>query len=339
MYGALMERNDPFWNLDYYSGENLEKLADICRDPRKALIEGLAYENAAYLYYAKDGVGKSLLLFQAICEASNQLPVFGYFNCPKPLKTLWIQSERNVDEIGERLQRFGRVFKPNYSNIIVTDKLQGSDLKSVESRNRFIEMLDKITNQAGGFDLIVLDPIYALVSGELTSDDAASYITRFSTALQNRYNASVIVIHHSNRGSRIAKTGERTGEDLYGNRFLSAHFSGIFKIARLQTGSGSEFICEKDSHSTLISKFKLNYDPENFVSSIDDTSVTKTDKIAHLLRQYRSTGKTFTIYEIMSTLQVSRTTINEVMSVQFKKGFVDTGKSIDRKKLYKSELE
>lgn len=326
-----------FWHLPVFTGNNLNELAKRCQEPREPIIEGLIYRNTASLFYADDGVGKSLLLFQAISEASASLPAYGFLQTKCPVKTLWIQAERHPFEIGERLNAFSERFKPDNHNIFITDKLQGYNLKNEKHCETLIQMIDNILDGIQ-IDIIVIDPIYAMVHGEVSSDDCASAITRFSTLLQTRYGCSTIIIHHTNRGGRN-EAGNRTEGDLYGNRFLSAHFSGIFHIKRRKGRQGSEFHCKKDTFACLTHSFKLDYDQESWVSTCEIEELQAFDRIAQFLREARTLNKSFTINEIMDEKQVGATVVKRYKRDQLKLGFIDTGKWRGRAKLYKSDLQ
>lgn len=325
------------WNLPFYHGKDIQKLRDLCKTPRKAIIEALIYEHSASLFWADDGVGKSILLFQAIFEASAGHAAFSFMECPRPVRTLWIQAERHPYELGERINALEKVITPDYSNLIITSDLQEIDLRYPKHVKNAIDAIDTILKQTISIDLIVIDPIYSMVSGELTSGDTCGHITKFSTLLQSRYDCSTVFIHHSNRGGR-GSDGTRTEGDIYGNRFLTAHFSGIYSIKRREDGSGSVFKCKKDTFSVLNSGFQLDYDKETWVSTVSDDSISKTDQIGIFLRAHAKAKTTFTFNDIYDKFGVSPTLLYHLRGVEYVLGFIETGKLLNRKKLYRSEL-
>lgn len=332
-----MDIENSFWQLPGYSGADLEKLLNECEKPWKPLIDGLIYEKTATMFYADDGVGKSLLLMQMICEASAGLKVFDYFETPKPMKTLWVQGERNIREIGGRIRKFKTVFEPNLNNIIVTDKLQGFDLKKEAHQDKAIAHIDKLVMTYGSIDCVVIDPIYSLVTGEITSDEAANYITRFSTMLQNHFLCATVFVHHTNRGQKN-ESGDRVGMDFHGSRFLSAHFSGNYHIQnRTDSIMGRVFERTKDSNEFLIRRFALEYDPETKVSTIDSSSVTKKENVIQWLRNKCRDAKFYTLAEIQSEFNINDSYLDRIRK-EYPKGFVKTEEKKGRKNLYKSEL-
>jgi len=75
------------------------------------------------------------------------------------------------------------------------------------------------------------------------------------------------------------------GKDMYGNRFLSAFFTGSYQItSKDDDGSGTIWKLNKNSQRNMEKKFGLNYDPATYCSWIDnDANFTKIDKLESYL--------------------------------------------------------
>src|SRR3990167_9886477 len=241
------------------------------------------------MLYAADGVGKSALTLQAILESSSNSYVFGYLKTSRPIKTLWIMAERHPDEIVERLKSMESMLNPNYENFSITTEIQGLNLLNEAAFSNALSIIKKRVDEMGGVDLIVVDPIYALVCGGLGKDENDSTVSRFSTSLQNLFNCSVIFVHHSNRGIKDKDTGKRLGEDMYGGRFLSAHFTGVYHITK--TTMGTHFKRDKSSHKNLIEEFDLEFDFDTYISTFLDNSMQKRDKLLIELRRLKASDK------------------------------------------------
>jgi len=337
-----MREIDKFFNLPYFTGESLDELAEKCKEPRKPIIDGLIYEDTGVMFFADDGIGKSLLTFQIICEASVGLPVFGYFQCPKPVRTLWCQMERHPRELGERYKKFSSVFKPSSNNIILTTKLQGLDIKKESDWKKIMDIIHEIILTEGDVNLIVFDPIYCMVSGDLSEPATVAYVNRFSQQIQNIFNVTTLFITHSNRGIKIQTgklKGQRTQGDFFGSRFLRAHFSTVYHISRRSDGGfGSHWKLDKDSIALPCDEFFLDFDQESFLSRIDPAMLDNKERVANVLRQWETSGREFTNLQLSTACQLPSKVIENLRLRDMKLAFKDSGKRNGISRIYTSEI-
>jgi len=335
-----MDNSENIWSLPYYTGDSLKALTTACEEPRRELIQSLIMEKSATLLFAPDGIGKSVLSLQAVCQASAGHNVFDYFPVPNPLKVLWCQMERHPREMGERIHHFMSSFQPNFNNLVITNKLQDRLLEDKNDNNFLIEAVGKIIDETIGYaDLVCFDPVYAMTIGDLSDPKCCALITRFSNKIKNKYNTSTLFVTHANRGVKVLNedgTVTRKGIDLYGNRFLSAHFDGLYSIARHDDGTKWEL--GKDTNSALIKEFCLEYDPETWTSSISGNSIPISEKLKQVLIHWNKIKKEFTIQELMKATQASSSLVYKERSGNLKNGFIETSKSLGKKKLFTSAL-
>ena len=85
---------------------------------------------------------------------------------------------------------------------------------------------------------------------------------------------------------------------MYGSRFLSANCTGVFRI--VNTHIGTDIIQEKDSLQCLTKKISLTFNDETYVSlmNLDDSIVTKAEKIKQFIRNCYTLKKDFTSTEL-----------------------------------------
>lgn len=301
----------------FFFGDSLKNAISTFKE-RISFIDGLLYEHSSLMFYAGDGLGKSVISLQMMLEASANLPVLGSLKTLRPFKVLWVMAERHPLEVFERIKDMEKVIPVNHQNFGVTTELQGLNILRDDHVEKAKAILSNSINLMGNVDIIVIDPIYALVAGGLAKDENDSCITRFSTILQNTFNCSVIFIHHSNRGIKDQQTGERKGEDMYGGRFLSAHFTGIYHITKSNQTSGLQFKRDKMSHRNLLDDFHTSYDPETYISTLEDDSVSKRDKILLILRRMKYQNEWSDIFKISKLANVSTQYIYKVFSRDIK---------------------
>lgn len=299
---------------------------------RQYLIDSLLYEHSSLMLYAADGIGKSVLVLQAVLEASTSSPVFGYLKVHRPLKTLWIMAERHPDEMIERIKSMENMIKPNFGNFSITTEIQGLNLLNEAAFSNALSIIKKRVDEMGGVDFIVVDPIYALICGGLGKDENDSVVSRFSTSLQNLFNCSVIFVHHSNRGIKDKDTGKRVGEDMYGGRFLSAHFTGVYHITK--TDDGTHFKRDKCSHKNLIESFDLNFDFDTYVSTFIDDSMPKRDRLMMELRRLKMSETWVTLEDLATHCQLSTQYVYKLFSRELKQTILRKPNANGRKTLY-----
>ncbi len=302
----------------YYWGESLESLIHEVRPAREALIEGFLYKKSAQMLFAPDGAGKSLIVLQACIQGTvDGGKVFGELLVPKAFNTLYIYAERSIDEVAERLKRMTTKTPYDAQRFVVTADLQDINLRDQKS---FTSGLDRIKwiaeNSMKQVDLVVLDPIYAMVRGGLKDDEGASFITEFSRLLQSHFGCSVLIVHHANRGQKDKDSGKRIGEDMFGSRFLSAHCTGVYKLTLNAEKTGTILECEKSSAVNLDKRIELVYEPETDLSWIRGKggNISKMDKLFNYLRTCKQQGKTFTFEEMKENSGVSTSHLRNFLS-------------------------
>jgi RecA-family ATPase len=304
------------------NGESLRKAIDSALDERQPLIEGFLYSMGVSQIYAGDGEGKSSALLNAVVEASSGLNVFKGLPCPKPLNIIWHCAERPLDEPFERIKLMETAVKPNLDNLIFDKEIQGMDLTSKEGFNQFfLRMTELVTTFKNcKVDVVVIDPIYAITGGDLSSQKDTHTINNIIRTIQNRFNCAVIYTHHTNRGGR--HEGKRTEGDMYGSRFLSANVTGAYHLKK--TDDGVELLCKKNTYGNLLSHIPLVFDEMSQTLSISKESedFNKRDNILLFLRKKHSEKKEFFLREIANQLKVSDAYIRKTLSPFLKTGHI-----------------
>jgi len=315
-----------------FTGEVLKQAVFETPESRPYLIEGFLFEHSALMVYADDGIGKSTLVLQAMCQASCGESVFFGLKVDRPIKTIWIMAERHPLEIFERIKHMSESININFNNLSIESDLQGINLIKDDHIKKALDLIDRIQENFNPIDCIVIDPIYALVRGGMCDDTSVSSVTNFSTELQKRYDCSCIMVHHTNRGGRDQKTGERVEGDVYGSRFLSSHFSGMYHIKK--SAQGTTMYLSKNSHSNLLNKIPLEFDSETYLSSLEEANMQKVDQIKNFLRSCKNSNRIITFYDIQNACEVSTQYLYKVFSRDLRGMIKPTGKLLNRKKLY-----
>lgn len=320
-----------------YYGDSLDVAINQVLPERKALIENFLYEKSALMLYADDGVGKSVLTLQACMQAtSSDNKVFGEFAVPEPCNVLYFQMERHPDESFERMQHLVHAFPFDRKRFALSVALQGTNLQDRDSKVQAISMIPAIINEIGFTPHIVaFDPIYTLSQDGLETANACNAITSFFRIIQLYLNCSIIATSHTNRGVRDLE-GHRVGKDMYGNRFLSAFFTGSYHIEAKQDGLGSIWKLQKNSQKNLEKKIELMYDGSNYSSTyLSDNKMTKKERLDNFIKLCKSNNKEFSFDDLKRESDLSDSTIRAYLTVYLKNGVSVSSKLSRGKVLYK----
>jgi len=335
----LIESQSKFSDVKFLWSNNLKEAIEKVNVVRVALIEHLIYEKSAHMIFAPDGVGKSTVALQMMMQSTvDGARVFGEFHVPKALRILNLQMERDEDETLERLKTMlGRTgFNPD--NFVNTTALQGLDISDKDDFNKALDIIDYILDETFCLpDIINIDPVYALVGNDMISNRDIAPLANLSRTLQNKYGCTIHMVHHANRGVRDKETGKRGNEDMFGSRFLSAHFTGIYKLEASQGDKGTILTLDKASQKNLEKRIELAFDTESQLSWFKYPSglVSKKDKLYAFLRACKNSDKSFNYDELMEASGMSQGTLRNMSSLQLKNELVFVGKSNDGKNLYK----
>ena len=322
-----------------YFGKTLEDAVNIVRPERKAIIENFLYEKSALMLYADDGVGKSVLALQACLQSTIKgCKVFGEFNVPESRGVLFFQMERHPDENFERIKHLQNVIPFDKEKFALSVALQGTNLQDRQSN---IDALTKVVEivQEIGFtpDIFAFDPIYPLASSGLETAEACNAINNFFRIIQIYFNCTIFATSHTNRGVRdLEKKGIRVGKDMYGNRFLSAFFTGSYHIKLKEDESGTIWERDKNSQKNLEKKIELMYNASNYESTyLSDGKFSKKDKLDNYLKSRKLQDLEFSFEDMLKNSELSDSTLRGYLAGHLKYLVIESSILSKGKKLYK----
>lgn len=304
-------------NNTFY-GASLREAIDTVNPERKAIIENFLYEKSALLLYADDGVGKSVICLQACMTSTvENAKVFGDFLVPQARNVIYFQMERHPDETFERMRRMESRIPFDITHFCLSADLQGINLQDRTSRKEAIDKVNNIITNNSFFtpDIIAFDPIYSMVADDLSKAEPCNAITSFFREIQVNHNVTILATSHTNRGTRDTDNPhQRVGKDMYGNRFLSAFFTGSYHLESKDDGAGSNFKLNKNSQRNLEKQFSLNYDPATYCSWSDNMGkLTKSELLIGFLNACKKTGKNFTFKDMETASKYSESSIRKMM--------------------------
>lgn len=281
------------------TGEALKSKIFEIRKEREALIEGLLYEHSVIMVSSDPGAGKSVLIANVMARLSVGLPVFNELFTPKERTCYYIPFERGEDEILERLKHLQSATPIEYPNIFINENFIGMNVIDTKHADFIINTIKLDCPKP---DLIILDPIYAAVSGGLSTDEKASQFCRFSARLQNEFKCSIWLNHHTVKAQYSSFNGEAIGKDdpFYGSQWLKAHCTASYYMKRNSEDDGVILLKKKDSYGNLLEKIDLGFNADDYslYAKEIETETTIKDRFYVFLRQHKTSGKMFTFKQL-----------------------------------------
>jgi RecA-family ATPase len=229
-----------------------------------------------------------------------------------------------LDEPFERIKLMEKFIKPDMENLIFDKEIQKYDLKDKDGQNQMLLRLAELTSVWHPLNphVVVIDPIYAVVSGGLNGDVEVHLVNKFIRTIQNRHNCAVVYMHHTNRGQKKENSKDRHDGDMYGSRFLSANLTGQFHLKK--TDDGIELHNVKNTYGNLLKNIPLIYDELSQTLSMSGESgdFNKRDKILMFLRKKHSERKEFALREISNYIKVSDAYIRKTLNPMIRTGHI-----------------
>lgn len=288
-----------------YTSKVLEARIKTAQESRPPIIEGYVHERSVIMVSSDPGIGKSTVSAVEIAQSSLGIPVFGQLFVPKPVVSYYIPFERGSQEIEERFKHIEKSIPMNYDNIYVNENFMGLNvINDVHADDIVRNIRNDIKERK--IDIMYLDPIYSAVAGGLSGDEKASMFTRFSTRLQVEFKCAIRMNHHTVKASYASETGTKIEKDdpFYGSQWLKAHCTGGYYMKRSPSDDGPVLYNKKDSHSCLLSKIPLIYEPETYTVFMEGVGKTipAKDRLLMAYRTFRSAKKTVNFREIQGCI-------------------------------------
>lgn len=272
----------------YKTGQDI--LAALAKppEPKIPVVDELLYRKKVTMIAAGPGLGKSTLAIQLCLEATAALPVFKTFHVPKPCRVFYIGFETDWDEFVFALHKLKDHLAFNAANFCFDDELLGLDITEAIMPN------DKVIARIKGAkpDIIVVDPLYVAVSGDVADGAVASKAMKWMLMVAVKCNAAVLLLHHTHR-ERYAQNGKKINEDddSYGSRWIKANVVIQYNVK--EHTNGTAWKLTKDRYKQSRKEMLLAYDHETGLSSAEKSKTTVRDEVMHYIQAHKP-GSTFT---------------------------------------------
>ena len=209
-----------------YTGDSLLEIEESRSHP---IVEAFLYENDYVLLVAKEKMGKSLIAMQLACNISSGTTFLDTLEVRNPLPIWYFSLEGKDDDMKMRLINMEKKVPLNKDNfsLICTPGFEFNTGYGVRLLEELIhEKKDNLPR------VIIIDPLYMAIKGSIKDDNVITDFTKVMRKLQDRCNASIIVIHHSKRPIRLQNGAilDIGDDEMFGSAFLKASVDHIFYL-------------------------------------------------------------------------------------------------------------
>src|SRR3990167_5615503 len=305
---------------------------------RPALAEDFLYEGDVLMLVGEPGVGKSILTTQLACSLTLGQPVYDFFNVPIPRCVYYLQIEGEPEQAYERMQRMARKVSRNSTLLYWDARPQGIDLLDpIQTQT----ILKEIAGWGRKPDLIVIDPLYQSVFGELARELPSKAIIRFLGAARTLFKpCAFVLVHHSKRTSytRDGKPIEEV-DPYFGSTWLKAYINTSFL---LKPGKGQYagdqvmLVCKKSRGADVVRDLILHYDPETDTVSADAPVDEQSgyERVSKFLTECKQRGKYSNFFEVRDACKLSTRQLRYVQIALLRSGKLRCDKWDGHKKLW-----
>ena len=320
------------------TGDNLTLAIQTATTERPALAEDCLYEGDVLMQTGEPGVGKSILTTQLACSLTLSQSVYDFFKVPTPRYVYYLQLEGEPEQAYERMQRMASKVNRNTNLLYWDARPQGIDLLDpIQTQT----ILKEIAGWGKKPDLIVLDPLYQSVFGELARELPSKAIIRFLGAARSLFKpCAFILVHHTKRTSYTRDGKPITEVDPYfGSTWLKAYINTSFL---LKSGTGQYagdqvmLVCKKSRGADVIKDLILHYDPETDTVSADAPVDEQSgyERVSKFLAECKQRGKYSNFFEVRDACKLSTRQLRYVQIALLRSGKLRCDKWDGHKKLW-----
>lgn len=246
---------------------------------------------------AAGGTGKTFAICGIIAELSNGRLPLNPFERISPVRTLFISAEDQAFIIRDRLEKAGA----NLAEVFVVDAMESVNLTLSDGRGKpDVSQLEALIVQAGVPDLVVIDPLHAVIGSEVKMTEQ-NVIRPFLQALANlgkKYNLAIVDVAHVSKRS----AGNNANDAILGATDIVNASRSVLRVIFDETGANQNrrvIVHTKSNYAAAGQSIAFEIDEEGKLSWTEYADVTKED-MENAARNNKS------ISEYLSTKEASR---------------------------------
>ncbi len=197
----------------------------------KPLINNLIFERDNILLVGKEKSNKSTLAMQICCHLTTGEPLFGEFDIPVPIDCVYIQAEGKLAGTQSNLRQMTRVIGLDQSRLLFLyyPALPINRPEGIKQINADIDSWKRPK-------LIVIDPLYQSMAGDLKDQSDSASMTGNLRMLSEYYDCSIFLLHHAHRPrkNKDGSTDDEGDDSVFGSFVWKAFPDTVLLMERVQ---------------------------------------------------------------------------------------------------------
>jgi len=206
VYGNALQKNG-FQSLASYVDQPVDESGYLLGD-------GLLSKGGGMFISAGSGIGKSVIATQCAISWSVGLPAFG-IHPKRPLKILIIQAEDNDNKV-IRMTRMAKKIVPEVKWHLFEQNVQIKRIQGDLVGESLLKLAESI-HKGFSFDILILNPLFSYMEGDLTDgDDCSHFLRHVVDPFIARMKCGIIIVHHTpKQRSANEDPNKKWSEDMY----------------------------------------------------------------------------------------------------------------------------
>lgn len=303
----------------FYTGEQF--LAFRFKE-REWLIDPLIKENDSVLLVGHPKAGKSLFIQQMIFSLTTGENFLVDMPVSASKRTVYVMLEGDIQDIQSRYIRMAKGLRFNPENFWINYS-PPLCLSDPEDNSKLISDLDFVEPE-----VLIIDPLYmACVGGSLSDDITIRDFIGNVRILKERYNCTVIVLHHTHKTQRDSEGKEiDKGDDaFFGSQFLKAWPDHLLFLKHHKNSDIRTLTCTTQRSGDIEREIKIKVEQEPLIlHEIEDvppnTMIEPTKK--RILGLFDTYKRPLSSREIYKKLELSRSTFHWIKRIMIKDGIL-----------------
>ena len=272
----------------------------------KPLIEGLLFERDNILLVGKEKSNKSTLALQMCCSLTSAEPLFGEYEVPSAVDCVYIQAEGKLASTQSNLRNMTKVIPIDAPKLLFLYY----PAIPINRRDGFGQIVSDIDSWRRP-DLIIIDPLYQALAGDLSSQPDSSAMTGNLRELSERYKSAIMLVHHAHR-PRKDKEGDiidEGDESVFGSFVWKAFPDTVWLIEKVKGHKNHRhFSCGTQRMGNVVEDIDLLLvEPEPFYLQI------RGDQPIDSLIESKLNGEKFTIAQMALKVDKDRKYVSEAL--------------------------
>ena len=250
------------------------------------LIENLLWEGDHALFIGKEKSGKSIFFQQLVCHLTSSAPLFGTQAIAKPFTVAYCQGEGKLADTQANIKRMRRALDcvPSRFAVFYYPALA---LDTDEGLKRLVSAIEAWQHP----DVILADPLYAFMQGDLIENQDARRMVAHLRYLTEHFHSTIMTSHHAHRPKREVKTG----------RILDEGDDSIFGSFVWKAYPDEVYLFEKPSPKVADKSRRLSCDTQRMAKSLDllNLELVDDDALYYQLKLDKP-GSTFKVLDVLT---------------------------------------